>query len=114
MSLGKRIKGLRQHQELLQSDVAQQLGITQSQYSKLERDALEPSLEMIRRLAKLFYVSSDYLLEIDNAIDCEPTFDLYELLLHGNLTLDGRFLSNQDCNKIRDMIRILLQDNSRN
>ena len=113
MSFGKRIKGLRLHQELLQSDVAKKLGITQSQYSKLERDALEPNLELIRHLAKIFYVSSDYLLEIDNPMDYEPVFDLYELLHHGKLTLDGQVLSAHDCDTICDMVRILLKDHSK-
>ena len=113
MSFGERIKGLRLHQELLQTDVAQKLGITQSQYSKLERDALEPNLETIRCLTKLFDVSSDYLLEIDNPMDYEPTFDLYDLLCHGRLTLDGRVLSPQDCSTIHDMVRILLQERTK-
>ena len=110
MSFGERIKGLRLHQELLQADVAQKLGITQSQYSKLERDALEPNLDMIRHLTKLFCVSSDYLLEIDNPVDYEPTFDLHDLLRKGKLTLDGRFLTETDCTAIHDIVRILLKE----
>lgn len=113
MSFGKRIKGLRLHQELLQADVAQKLGITQSQYSKLERDALEPNLETIRSLTKLFDVSSDYLLEIDNPMDYEPTFDIYDLLQRGKLTLEGYILSPQDCNTIHEMVRILFKERTK-
>ena len=110
MSLGERIKGLRLHQELLQADVAKELGITQSQYSKLERDVLEPNLQVLRHLTKLFNVSSDYLLEIDNPIDYEPTFDFCDLLRQGKLTFDGRFLTEADCTAIHDMVRILLKE----
>ena len=114
MSFGKRIKGLRLHQEMLQSDVAKRLGINQSQYSKLERDALEPNLSIIRSLTKLFNVSADYLLETDNSLDYEPTFDLCEFLRNGKLTLDGQYIEPKDCEYIRDMVRILMakrQDN---
>ena len=109
MSFGERIKGLRLHQELLQADVAQKLGITQSQYSKLERGVLEPNLEIIRHLTKLFCVSSDYLLEIDNPVDYEPTFDIQDLLCNGKLTLNGHFLTKQECIAIHDMVHILLK-----
>ncbi len=108
MSFGERLKGLRLHQELLQADVAKELGITQSQYSKLERGALEPNLEVLRHLTKLFNVSSDYLLEVDTFMDYEPTFDFCDLLRQGKLTWDGHFLSEADCTAIHDMTQILL------
>ena len=68
---------------------------------------------MIRRLTRLFCVSSDYLLEIDNPVDYEPTFDLYELLQKGKLTIDGRFLTEQDCTAIHDMSQILLKERTK-
>ncbi|WP_050992778.1 helix-turn-helix domain-containing protein [Selenomonas ruminantium] len=103
-----RFKGLRLHQEMLQADVAERLGINQSQYSKLERDALEPNLETIRSLARLFNVSADYLLEIDNSLDYEPTFDLCDFLRNGKLTLDGQYIEPRDCEYISDMVHIFM------
>lgn len=114
MSFGQRIKGLRLHQEMLQADVAARLGINQSQYSKLERDALEPNLAIIRNLSKLFNVSADYLLEIDTPMDFEPTFDICDILQNGKLTLDGQYIEPKDCEYLGDMVRIFMakrQDN---
>lgn len=96
------------HQEMLQSDAAERLGINQSQYSKLERDVLEPNLAIIRKLTKLFNVSADYLLETLNSLDYDPTFDLCDVLRNGKLTLDGQYLEPMDCEYISDMVRILM------
>ena len=109
MSFGERIRELRLHQEFLQSDIAKQLGITQSQYSKIERGAVEPSMDVIRGLARIFNVSADYLLEIETALDYEPTFDLKQLLLHGRITMEGKFLSREERDAIYDMVRIFIR-----
>ena len=92
MSFGKRIKGLRLHQEMLQADVAKRLGINQSQYSKLERDALEPNLSIIRSLTKLFNVSADYFLFEKDSSDSLSDEEQSLLDLIRNLTHEQRLI----------------------
>jgi len=70
---------------------------------------LEPNLDMIRSLTKLFNVSADYLLELDTPMDYEATFDLYDFLQQGKLTLNGEFLEPQDCEAISNMVQILME-----
>ena len=70
---------------------------------------MEPNLDMIRSLTKLFNVSADYLLELDTPMDYEATVDLYDFLQQGKLTLNGEFLEPQDCEAISNMVQILME-----
>ena len=61
-----RLKELRIERGLLQKDVAQLLNITQMSYSYYERGLREPEIALLIRLAELFNVSVDYLIENEN------------------------------------------------
>ena len=68
MSLGERIKRLRQERGWSQAQLAQQLGVHQKQVSGYERSVHLPSVEVLARLAELLNVSMDYL-AIENRSD---------------------------------------------
>ncbi|CAM3505626.1 DNA-binding helix-turn-helix protein [Streptococcus pluranimalium] len=57
-----RLKELRKKHGLTQKEIAKLIGISQSSYSNWENGNREPSLENVVRLAKLFGVTTDYLL----------------------------------------------------
>lgn len=58
----ERIKELRTDNSFTQQFVANYLKIDRSNYSKYELGKLEPNLEMVVALAKLYNVSTDYIL----------------------------------------------------
>jgi transcriptional regulator with XRE-family HTH domain len=58
--IGKRVRALRG--DLLQEDLADYLGISQGQLSKIERGKLGPSAEVVIRLVERFGRSSDWIL----------------------------------------------------
>ena len=62
MSLGKRLKHLRKTSGKTQSELAKQLFVTASSIGMYERDERTPSNEILKRYAKLFEVTTDYLL----------------------------------------------------
>ena len=62
LSLGEKIRLLREQRELNQSDLGKAVGMTQRKVSYLEKDTYEPSMEDIRALCSFFGVSADYLL----------------------------------------------------
>ena len=64
-SLSDRIKLLREHTGLTQSEVARQLGISRSGVNAWEMGLSVPSTQYIVELAKLFKVSTDYLLGME-------------------------------------------------
>ncbi len=65
LKIGKIIKELRTESHLKQSDLAEQLNTTQDTISLWELDKSTPDAENIIKLAKLFKVSADYLLGIE-------------------------------------------------
>ena len=60
--LGDRIKLYRENRKMTQNDLADTLGVSAGTISKYESGSLEPSIESIKRLAELFEISIDELL----------------------------------------------------
>ena len=57
-----RIRSLREDQDLSQTQVAQQLGMSQTGYSKYETGENDIPTEILIQLAKIHHTSIDYLL----------------------------------------------------
>ena len=60
--LSKRIYQLRVSFGWTQVQLAQKLGITKQTVSNWENDNIQPSIDMLVKLSKIFNVSTDYLL----------------------------------------------------
>lgn len=65
--LGQRINELRVALGWSQVQLAEKLNISKQTVSNWENENIQPSIEMLVRIAKLFHVSTDYLLGLDNA-----------------------------------------------
>ena len=65
--LGQRINELRIAMGWSQVHLAEKLNISKQTVSNWEIDNIQPSIEMLVRIAKLFHVSTDYLLGLSNA-----------------------------------------------
>lgn len=62
MSFGKRLKQARKNKKLLQTEVANKLGIDDTTISKYENDKSEPDNKTINELATLYGVTVDWLI----------------------------------------------------
>ena len=60
----KRLKDLREDHDYTQTYIAKYLNMKQQQYSRYETGEFEISLENLIKLAKLYNVSVDYLLNL--------------------------------------------------
>ena len=60
--LYKRIKDLREDNDLKQSEVAEQLGLYNTQYQRYERGEVNIPIDFLVDLAKFYNVSTDYIL----------------------------------------------------
>ncbi len=60
-----RLRELRKEEQLSQRQVAEKLNIRQQSYAQYENDISEPSLSMLVQIAKLFDVTTDYLVGMD-------------------------------------------------
>lgn len=70
---GAKLRYLRLQHHVVQSDLAQQLGLARQGYiSNLETNRTEPSLDLVVRVADRFGVSTDYLLRDTVAVDAVP------------------------------------------
>lgn len=61
-----RLKQLRKQRGMTQTEVAAAIGVTRSVVSLYETEMRQPSPDMILALARLYGVSTDYLLRGDN------------------------------------------------
>ena len=69
VDLGHRLKTLRLQHDLTQSQLATKLGLTKSVISAYETGLRQPSYDVLIHLAKIFSVSTDYLLGLENKHD---------------------------------------------
>ncbi len=75
MNVGDNIKKLRKEKGLQQKQIAIELGIDQSNYNKMENGKREPSLEVLNKLAGLFDVSVDDILNPGKDLPKEVTVE---------------------------------------
>ncbi len=87
MTLGKCLRKIRKEKKLTQAQVAEHLDISVSTYTKYETGVNEPDISMLKKIAKFFGVSIDYLLGASNvtiltseSFPYTLTEDLQELL----------------------------------
>ena len=62
LTLGEKIRLLREEKELNQTELGKGVNMTQRRVSYLENDKYEPSMDDIRAFCKFFNVSADYLM----------------------------------------------------
>ncbi len=64
LSLGEKIKNLREDLDLTQAELGKQLNMTQRKISYIENNKYEPSIEDIREICMFFHISADDLLDL--------------------------------------------------
>lgn len=62
LSVGEKIRNLREDNNLTQSSLGRALNMTQRKISYIENNQFEPSIQDIIEICKFFNVSADYLL----------------------------------------------------
>ena len=62
----KRIRELREDNDVLQKDIAKLLNTTQQHYSRIENGTTEITADRVVALAKFYNVTSDYILGLSD------------------------------------------------
>jgi len=65
--LSDNIRTLRQARGLLQTDLAKILGVSKQSVSNWENDNIQPSIDMLVKIASFFGVSCDYIIGRDTS-----------------------------------------------
>ena len=78
--LGKRIQGLRKDNGLTQQELAKKINISHPQIVRYENKGVQPPADVLKRLADVFDVSIDYLVNGNKSDKAEQTLKDAELL----------------------------------
>ncbi|WP_316636502.1 helix-turn-helix transcriptional regulator [uncultured Ruminococcus sp.] len=76
VDFGKRLKTLRIESGLTQQQVADRIWVNKASISSYELSTRLPSYEVLIKLSKLFNVSTDYLLGIENKVKANSIVDV--------------------------------------
>lgn len=71
--LNKRIREIRLAKKLSQVELANLLGVTKQSVSNWENDNIQPSIDMLIKISKVFSVSTDYLLCLEEKRHLDAT-----------------------------------------
>ena len=107
MAFGDKLKYYRTYHNYSQIQMAQELGISQSVYSRYESGGLEPSLSALKKISSCLNVSIDYLLENYDDCDEEDIVDLEYYILHGNYSLYSETPTPDDRQMISTIIKAI-------
>lgn len=91
--LGEKIKLYRENKNMTQFEIAELLGVKPATISKYESGTLEPNIESLKKLAKLFDISIDKLLKEDE-FDISKINILEVLREQKNMKLKGNLYHN--------------------
>lgn len=70
---GDVVKKLRINQNISQVELAKKLGVSKQTVSNWENNNIQPSIDMLTKVAEYFSVTTDYLLELDDRKFLEVT-----------------------------------------
>ena len=82
--MGEKIRNAREDLDLSQNDVAGLIPMNQSNYSKIERNIQEPSIEQLKRICQILHLDPRFLLgleeEFSPSCDAELLYDVKALI----------------------------------
>ncbi|NWO00829.1 helix-turn-helix domain-containing protein [Tetragenococcus halophilus] len=106
MSLGERIKFLRNKNGWTQTYLGEKISVTKASISGYENDTRNPDKETLIKIANLFNVTTDYLLgreEVEKTT--QYTSDDLDKMLDNAMSFDGKPMTDHD----REVIRAYLE-----
>ncbi|WP_432405287.1 helix-turn-helix domain-containing protein [Wukongibacter sp. M2B1] len=80
MTLGKKIRLLRESQKMTHDNLAKLLNVGRSTISNYERDYRKPDIDMLKKIANVFSVTTDYLLGLTENPNNKLTDDVNKQL----------------------------------
>ena len=75
-----KLKELRKRRNLIQEQLADEIGTSQQTVSRVEKDKLSMSIETLIRLTVYFNVSADYMLGVSDLVQPEDSIKIHELV----------------------------------
>ncbi|GKH47109.1 helix-turn-helix domain-containing protein [Anaerotruncus massiliensis (ex Togo et al. 2019)] len=103
-----RIRELRISADIMQKDLAKELGIPANTFNQYETGKREPDFETLKRIANHFHVSVDYLIGNDDKKN-KPSIHKDEGLSEDALRVAEKFsrLTPEDQSKVEEYVALL-------
>ncbi len=105
MKLAENIKRLREDKGFLQKQVAAEIGLKPAHYNKLEKGIVEPSVEILDKLANMYGLTIDQIVHPESNIPKEITIEDKGLLEQVKLIQE---LEEKDRNTVFNIIDTML------
>lgn len=107
----EKLKFLRKHQELTQAEVAKQISIDNTTYCRYEKGIYQPDYDTLKRIAKFFDCTIDYLLEMECAnADSDKVVDLNNFLLNGRYTINSKFPTDRERRMLNGIVNNIFEE----
>lgn len=103
----EKLKDLRKKTKKSQEEVANDLGLTRSNYSHFENGRNQPDNETLVKLANYYNVTTDYLLgrDVPDWATQEDIIDLEEMLNSNvNMAYGGENLTEEEKQRVKDVL----------
>lgn len=96
MSIGTRLKHLRENADMKQENLASLLGVKRATVSMYERDARTPSTEVLEKYTQVFEVSADYILGKTLKKNMTHETNKYEVPVYRAASCENPFIADED------------------
>ena len=106
--LGQRIHELRQAMGWSQVELARRLSLSKQTISNWENDNIQPSIEILIRLARVFNVTTDYLLGLEDILRLDISGLPTDVVAHFSLLIEDYRNKKKITNKNRISIMLIL------
>lgn len=103
MSIGIKLKQLREEKEMKQENLAQKLGVNRATISMYERDQRVPSTEILQKYTQIFDVSSDYLLGNTKIKSKEINPEKYTIPVYASISCGNPFVADENIYDFEDI-----------
>lgn len=107
IKLSDRLKQLRKEKNISQTEMAHQIGVSYSQYSRYEARDAQPTAEVLNRIAVSLGTTVDFLLNGKNDQRAQATLKDSELIRQ---FIELETLPEQEKNSITKVISALIRD----
>lgn len=108
MTVGNRLKRLRLEKRLTLQEVAFKIGLAKSSYASYEGGHRNPPIDKLVALARLYQVSTDYLLRLTD------TPDSVESLQKQHLKWDGISLNEKELEIVHQVVELMTDKHQEN
>ena len=108
---GERLKYLRINDGLTQEELGKKLGVTKMVVSNWELNKGTPNYDMLKKIADIFGVSIDYLLDYDKDFDINNSIDFKNRTIKKVIEmLKDKNISEKELEKAIKIVNIMKED----